>query len=220
MADYYPDMIARTMVVNPPGFFSCCWSVMRPFLPRDFVNSVCFGRAPVGPCQELTPLDLHPSSGHPGLHPRRSAWWRWPRPWKAVTGVAGGLSALRLSALAGGMVALHRERWHRVGCVVEERWGYANVRGRQMTDQVTQGLRRWSEGRLTASWPSPSSPAGAAESGSSLLPSSLLPSVLFPKPDRTSRSKPQRAPPSLATLPWRPAGPPWRTLSRHQLASR
>ena len=40
MARYYPDMIGHTAVMHAPPWFSCCWAVVRPFLPRDFVHAV------------------------------------------------------------------------------------------------------------------------------------------------------------------------------------
>lgn len=44
MADHYPNLISATLVVNTPPWFHCCWSVVRPFLPADFVEGVRLSR--------------------------------------------------------------------------------------------------------------------------------------------------------------------------------
>lgn len=77
MAEYYPDQIGETLVINAPVWYQLAWTVVRPFLPRKFVSAVRLSsmKEP-GPCIDLTlpgsePLQWHPP---PIMLPRRIDW--------------------------------------------------------------------------------------------------------------------------------------------------
>lgn len=92
MARYYPDMIDHTDVVNAPPWFACCWAMLRPFLPRDFVAAVRLSREPeLGELQELAPL----GAGARVPSASRRSWRHMALPWAAVAAVPP-LRSLRL----------------------------------------------------------------------------------------------------------------------------
>ena len=44
ISEYYPNLIDRTEVVNAPLLFAGIWAFVRPFMPKDFAESLCLVR--------------------------------------------------------------------------------------------------------------------------------------------------------------------------------
>lgn len=46
MQAYYPDFLAKTLVVNTPPAFACAWSLLRPLLPPALLVKLQLQKGP------------------------------------------------------------------------------------------------------------------------------------------------------------------------------